>query len=201
MRSLETRFLPITGILENFVDVLDELESLSKTLAADQTIPELELKAEKRRLENCRKQCLAYSRTSQFLQRRSDNTATLLADTLAFKNQGVAAEQNDKTLTLTRSTVFITVLGLIYLPWTFVSGLFGMNFLVFNTTTRQIEASSEIWIYFVSSFGLTVVTLALYYAIAGRVGKVNRVPSAYIPGMTLRRGYTGLAETKVLSSV
>jgi hypothetical protein len=121
VRSLESRFLPIKAILETFVNVLDELKSLSETLAADKKISEPELKIEKRRLENCRKQCLAYSRTAQFLQRRSDNTATLLADTLAFKNQGVAAEQNDKTLTLTRSTVFITVLGLIYLPWTFAS--------------------------------------------------------------------------------
>jgi hypothetical protein len=109
------------AILETFIDVLDELKSLSEILAADNTISELELKIEKRRLENYRKQCLAYSRTAQFLQKRSDNTATLLADTLAFKNQGVAAEQNNQTLTLTRSTVFITVLGLIYLPWTFVS--------------------------------------------------------------------------------
>jgi hypothetical protein len=121
IRSLESRFLPITGILENFKDVLDELESISTCLAASQAMSETTLKSELRRFENQRKQCLANSRNAQFLQCQSHNTAVLLADTLAFKNQGTSQEQNRQMLTLTRSTVFLTILTLIYLPWTFVS--------------------------------------------------------------------------------
>jgi hypothetical protein len=109
------------AILENFVDVLDELKDLSESLAAEKTISASDAKTAKRRLENCRKQCLAYSRSAEFLAHRSDNAARLLADTLGFRNQYVAQEQNLKMLILTRSAVFITVLTLIYLPWTFVS--------------------------------------------------------------------------------
>ena len=109
------------AILANFVDVLDELKDLSESLAADKVISGADVKSANRRLENCRKQCLAYSRSAEFLAHRSDNTARLLADTLDFKNQWVAQEQNLKMLILTRSAVFITVLTLIYLPWTFVS--------------------------------------------------------------------------------
>jgi hypothetical protein len=109
------------AILAKFVDVLDELKDLSESLAADKVISGADVKSANRRLENSRKQCLAYSRSADFLAHRSDNTARLLADTLDFKNQWVAQEQNLKMLILTRSAVFITVLTLIYLPWTFVS--------------------------------------------------------------------------------
>jgi hypothetical protein len=76
-----------------------------------------------------------------------------------------------------------------------------MNFFVFDTTTRRIEASPEIWVYFATSAGLTALTLALYYAIAGRVRRAVNAPSTHIPGMTLRRGYTGLTEKRGLNSV
>jgi hypothetical protein len=76
-----------------------------------------------------------------------------------------------------------------------------MNFFVFDTTTRRIEATPEIWIYFVTSAGLTAATLALYYAIAGRMRRADNAPLTHIPGMTLQRGYTGLTEKRVLSSV
>jgi hypothetical protein len=121
VRSLESRFLPLKAILENFLDVLNELKSHLESLAAVNEVSASTLRREKQRFENYHKQCLVFSRSAQFLQRRSNNTASLLADTLAFKDQGVAQEQNLKMLTLTRSTVFITILTLIYLPWTFVS--------------------------------------------------------------------------------
>jgi len=197
VRSLESRFLPMKAILENFVDVLDELKDLSESLAADKTLSASDAKAAKRRLENCRKQCLAYSRSAEFLAHRSDNAARLLADTLDFRNQFVAQEQNLKILILTRSAVFITVLTLIYLPWTFVSGLFGMNFFVFDTTTHRIAVTPQIWIYVVSSASLTLITLALYYGVANRFTGRDLVPK--IPRMTLRRRYTALTE-KMLST-
>lgn len=61
------------------------------------------------------------TRTAQVLQQRSNNTATLLADTLAFRNQGIAQEQNVSMIVLTRSAVFITAITFIYLPWTLVT--------------------------------------------------------------------------------
>ena len=107
--------------MENFIDVLAELQTLTTEFRATQIITAAEERSSARRLQNQRRQADAYSRTSQFLQRRSNNTATLLADTLAFKNQSVAQEQNISMLRLTRSAIFITVLTLLYLPWTFVT--------------------------------------------------------------------------------
>jgi hypothetical protein len=121
VRSLESRFLPMPAILESFMDVLSELKSLTEALFVEGFITPIELRHSRRQLENYRKQSISFTRIASFLQKRSNNTATLLADTLAFKNQSVAQEQNVSMLTLTRSAVFITVLTLFYLPWTFMT--------------------------------------------------------------------------------
>ncbi|PSN67176.1 hypothetical protein BS50DRAFT_494669 [Corynespora cassiicola Philippines] len=118
-------------------------------------------------LENSQRHSKAITRSAQFLQKRSNNTATLLADTLAFRNQGVAQEQNMSMIVLTRSAVFITVITLIYLPWTLVTGIFGMEFFELDTKTLRIVTSPQIWIYFIVSFGATLFTGGLYYLMAG----------------------------------
>ena len=62
-----------------------------------------------------------------FLQQRSNNTATLLADTLQYRNQAVAQDQNGSMIILTRSAVFITIITLIYLPWTLITVCYPMS--------------------------------------------------------------------------
>lgn len=121
VRSLESRFTPLPAIIANFVDMLDGLEALSRILSLTGSLTEDDQQQLANRLDNCRRQSRTFTRTAQFLQQRSINTATLLADTLAFRNQGVAQEQNSSIIILTRSAVFITVITLIYLPWTLVT--------------------------------------------------------------------------------
>jgi hypothetical protein len=77
-----------------------------------------------------------------------------------------------------------------------------MNFFVYDSTNKGIEGSPDIWIYFAVSAGLTAITLTLYYCIAGRFRrKSNDSDIEGIPRMNLRRGYTGLTEKSVNSSV
>ncbi|KAH8702725.1 hypothetical protein GQ44DRAFT_631370 [Phaeosphaeriaceae sp. PMI808] len=145
-------------------------------------------------LENSKRYAKNFMRTAQFLQQRSNNTATLLADTLAFRNQGVAQEQNGSMIILTRSAVFITVITLIYLPWTLITGIFGMQFFVMDAKTQRLLTSPQIWIYFVTAVGTTVLTMALYYFMAGfpQVHKKQDGDEAevdYIP-RNLQRGNT-----------
>ncbi|EAT82574.1 hypothetical protein SNOG_10239 [Parastagonospora nodorum SN15] len=119
------------------------------------------------RLDNARRYTRTFIRTALFLQERSNNTATLLADTLAFRNQGVAQEQNGSMVVLTRSAVFITVITLIYLPWTLVTGIFGMEFFELDLKTNRLITSPQIWIYFVTAMVTTMFTVVLYYGMAG----------------------------------
>jgi hypothetical protein len=121
LQFLESRFLPVSAIIANCVDVLAELKGLLKILTATRSISSEDKKIAERDIENRRKACAVFTRTAQFLQRRSESTGQLLANTLAFKNQVVAQEQNHAMLRLTKSTVFFTILTVFYLPWSFAS--------------------------------------------------------------------------------
>ena len=76
-----------------------------------------------------------------------------------------------------------------------------MNFFVFDTTTNRIAVTPEIWIYFVTSAGLTLITLALYYGVATRFRDGDDPSAPRVPRMTLRRRYTALTEKMVSTNV
>jgi hypothetical protein len=113
--------MPIPAILDGFVDVLSGLEDLASALSADGYMDPKNLQHAISRLGNYRRQCAAYVRTTKFLQQKTNNTAMLLADTLALKNQSVTQELNINMLRLTRSAIFITILTVFYLPWTLLT--------------------------------------------------------------------------------
>jgi hypothetical protein len=113
--------LPISAILANYTDVLGELKGLLKTMISARSISHEDRKIAERDIENKRKACAAFARNAQFLQRKCESTAQLLSNTLAFKNQVVAQEQNHTMLRLTKSAVFLTILTVFYLPWNFVA--------------------------------------------------------------------------------
>lgn len=214
VRSLESRFLPLRAILSSFEEVVEGLGALSEDLLRRGCLGQTNHRQLLSRLENSKRYARTFTRTSIFLQQRSNNTATLLADTLAFRNQGVAQEQNGSMVVLTRSAVFITVITLIYLPWTLVTvrsffpvkcladsgskGIFGMEFFEMDQKTKSLITSPQIWIYFVTAVGTTILTMSLYYVMAGfpqiRRKKDTAVESAsasHVPS-SLQRGYTDI---------
>ncbi|KAL9616721.1 MAG: hypothetical protein Q9160_008442 [Pyrenula sp. 1 TL-2023] len=99
-------------------------------------------------LDNATRSCGVYARTAEYLRERSGGAASLLTSTLAFKDQGVSREQNALMLQLTKAALFLTLLNLMYMPWTFVA---------------RLVASSMVWIYILSSIVLTVATVSVYY--------------------------------------
>ncbi|KAH5305709.1 hypothetical protein HBI12_168140 [Parastagonospora nodorum] len=167
VRFLESRFLPLRPILTSFEEVADGLQVLGRSLVSGACVTEATQLQMESRLDNARRYTRTFIRTALFLQERSNNTATLLADTLAFRNQGVAQEQNGSVVVLTRSAVFITVITLIYLPWTLVTGIFGMEFFELDLKTNRLITSPQIWIYFVTAMVTTMFTVVLYYGMAG----------------------------------
>ncbi|PVH93815.1 hypothetical protein DM02DRAFT_732892 [Periconia macrospinosa] len=164
LRSLESRFMPAPAILQHFSDTVSGLEACSEKLFARNCIDANEARLFAISMTNYRRHASMLIRTAKFLQQRCSTTATLVSDTVAFKNQGVSQEQNGNMLVLTRSAVFLTVVtSFFYLPWTFMSGLFGMNFFMMDQDTYKFVTSPKLWIFFVSAVALTVVTMLPYY--------------------------------------
>jgi Mg2+ and Co2+ transporter CorA len=112
--SLERRLFKTTSLLGSTTDVLDELASLDSV-----TVPgSAHLYPQ---VKNHRRQCGGNIRTATFLEQRARITAQLLADTLALRDQVISKEQGASMLQLNKSAVFITTLGLVYLPASFVA--------------------------------------------------------------------------------
>jgi hypothetical protein len=114
--SLENRFLQIPVIIASAIDVLEALGALLVEMSVvAATHPGTQ------ELKNHHRSCLAYSRSASHLQLRAQTTAQLLSNTLSFRDQVVAKEQNGNMLRLNKSAVFITALTLLYLPASFVA--------------------------------------------------------------------------------
>ncbi|KAG8358489.1 hypothetical protein FVEN_g3794 [Fusarium venenatum] len=95
----------------------------------------------------------------------------------ARTNQEIARE-NLKVARMTRvdSSLmrYIATLGMIFLPATFVSTFFSMDFFKRSEEdSNQEQNSSYLWVYIVVSFGLTVLTISIFYTCVLRAPSVE----------------------------
>lgn len=116
LTSLETRLLQIPTMLSSATDAIDELCVLFGTVL--HTTESQKAIAD---LRNQRRRCIAYSKTASHLQQQVHMVSGLLTNTLLFRDQFVAKEQNKNIFQLNKSAVFLTTLGLLYLPSSFMA--------------------------------------------------------------------------------
>jgi hypothetical protein len=129
LTGLQTQFLEVSTILASATDVLDGLCALLSSgsmTSTDHTGVHF--------YKNQRRECVANSHNASHLQERAQIVSKLLADTLLFRDQALAKQQNSNMLQLNKSAVFITTLTLVYLPSSFLA--VGIPPLIFNTSQR-----------------------------------------------------------------
>lgn len=120
MVSIDGRFAKASSLLASTSDLITELNAL---LADDPNLcasSERNSQSAINKLNNHIRQCAAQSRAAMFLQHRVQSASQLLANTLSFREQVIAKEQNGNMIKLNKSAVFITTLTLIYAPASFV---------------------------------------------------------------------------------
>lgn len=116
MASLDNQFLQVATLLSHSEDVLKELSSIFIQEGLKSIAPEtIDV------LDNYRRRSVAHCRVANLLQQRAQTTAQLLANTLSFRDQILAKQQNGNMLQLNKSAVFLTTLTLLYLPASFVA--------------------------------------------------------------------------------
>ncbi|CAO2655110.1 Nn.00g101740.m01.CDS01 [Neocucurbitaria sp. VM-36] len=117
-----------------------------------------------------------YIESADVLKGRVQNLIDLVGYTLTLHNQLEAAkidtELRDLTeglKRLTEDTVddsatvkIITFVSAIYLPGSFIATLFGMNFFLFNPTSKQLEISPDFWIFLATWLPLIFITVGIY---------------------------------------
>ncbi|KAJ6785979.1 hypothetical protein PWT90_06274 [Aphanocladium album] len=162
LSSLQARFLKIISLVSSTTELLDELLNFL------QNFPDVVNEHRRQNtivnnLNNHRRSCMSYQRSANFLRDRVQAASQLLANTLSYRDQVIANEQNGNMLQLNKSAVFITTLTLIYAPASFVATFFGMNFFAMDQPNSQIVCTAMIWIYIVTTFAFTIVTVIFYY--------------------------------------
>jgi len=167
LRHLAAKLIPIPAILRNTISIITALQTMNNSLPGphdEQRVAETayQLKACSSRLEG-------YISATDVLQQRIENMTKFLADGLNLQNQDISAEINNHLLTLTKDTVddsatvrIITLVTLTYLPASFITGLFGMNFFSFNSNTRTLLISKSFWICVAVTIPLTFLTLGYW---------------------------------------
>jgi Mg2+ and Co2+ transporter CorA len=162
--DLENRFLQAEVILKQITETLEALAAFSATTSqlADSESQRADVYQPFAMLEWHRTRCKAYSRTAEYLHRRTQSAVQLLTLTLSFQDQAIAKDQNNAMLRLNKAVAFITIISLFYLPANFVSTFFGMNFFGFDEEKGRMVATHMIWIYFLSAVTLTICTFMLY---------------------------------------
>ncbi|KAF5230744.1 hypothetical protein FANTH_13736 [Fusarium anthophilum] len=163
---LESRFLQISSILGSSKELLEGLSSLCRNWYPDSTGKDRGLSVSAlTAFQNDQNNCRSYVRAAEYLQKLAEKNTQLLANTLSFREQLYTKDQNDNMLRLNKSAVFITTLTLLYLPASFVATFFGMNFFDLDDNGDQIMMTSMIWVFFLSSTGLTIGTFLLYHVL------------------------------------
>ncbi|KAI8961414.1 hypothetical protein F5Y11DRAFT_326469 [Daldinia sp. FL1419] len=158
LASLDNRFLQAATLLSHSEDVLKQLSSTLSQQSVDDIASETI-----NTLDNYCRRSAAHCRVAKLSQQRAQTTAQLLANTLSFRDQILAKQQNGNMLQLNKSAVFLTTLTLFYLPASFVATFFGMNFFDLDSASKRIISTPMIWIYIVSSILLTGATFLIYY--------------------------------------
>ncbi|KAJ3495582.1 hypothetical protein NLG97_g3290 [Lecanicillium saksenae] len=162
LSNLQSRFLKITSLISSTTELVDELLNFLQSFP-DVVNEHRRQNTISNNLNNHRRNCASYLRSANFLKERVQAASQLLANTLSYRDQVIANDQNSNMLQLNKSAVFITTLTLIYAPASFVATFFGMNFFAMDQPNSQIVCTAMIWIYIVTTLVFTIVTVIFYY--------------------------------------
>ncbi|OSS48593.1 hypothetical protein B5807_06931 [Epicoccum nigrum] len=169
VRAIEKRILPLDPLLTNFNETTDHLQNIASVFIVSKGPYDNRLNKSRKILQDLRKEAGSYRLQVLYLQKRAQSTAQSILDSLNLGFQQLAQTQNNNTLLMARSARedsvairAITLVTSLYLPFSFVASIFGMNLVDFDSDSHNIVVSKQFWLYFVISVPLTAATLVCW---------------------------------------
>ncbi|KAJ8117088.1 hypothetical protein OPT61_g1628 [Boeremia exigua] len=169
VRAIEKRILPVEPLMAALNELIHSLQQAGDRLSRardDNRDSRVEIHNS---LEELRKEAMSYRNRGVYLQKRAQLTAQSVLDSLNLGFQQLAKGQSQNTFQMARSaredSVAIRAITLVtsfYLPFSFVATMFGMNLVDFDSESRNLLVSNQLWLYFIISVPLTVMTLACW---------------------------------------
>ena len=187
-RAVEKHLMPLEAIFKSLQILLAELGTIEATSQKFQAVGGSSTHVLRVVLSELEAEALSYSENAKYISRRAQSVAQSVSDTLNLNFQGFAQGQSNNTLTLAKlarqDSVAIKALTLVtafYLPFSFVAvstytnmrcdsevstnheqTIFGMNLIAFDSESHRLLLSQHLWLYFVISVPLTILTLACW---------------------------------------
>ncbi|KAJ5835541.1 hypothetical protein N7447_001567 [Penicillium robsamsonii] len=96
------------------------------------------------------------------LSERLQNEITLAFNIVSQRDSEVSVQLAKHSLSDNTMMKTVAIVSMVYLPGTFVSGIFGMNFFEFNTAKKSLNVSNEFWLYWLVTIALTLTTTCLW---------------------------------------
>lgn len=179
LHNLEDQVLPLSPRLRSILSTVSSLKHFNETNRSgdDRQARKIndELRAYKTRLNG-------HLARVELLEKRTQEILKLLGVALNLKSQATTVDINRNIWSLTKDTVddsatvrVVTLVTLIYLPASFVSGLLGMNLFTFQTSTNEgFQISGQFWIFIALTLPLTVVTVGYWFWMARKHRKQKK---------------------------
>ncbi|KAF8859385.1 hypothetical protein BDZ45DRAFT_361920 [Acephala macrosclerotiorum] len=183
LHSLLNKIMPISPRLRSTLGTISSLRTLYGTLRRENLYTEHHSVQILDELKTYEIHTEGHLASVALLEKKVQETVSLLAVALNLKNQSTTLSINHNILSLTKDTVddsvtvrVVGIVTLIYLPATFVTSLLGMNLFSFQTSQGSgFQISKQFWIFFLITIPLTVITVGSWLvAIKRKDKKKNR---------------------------
>ncbi|KAF3034335.1 hypothetical protein E8E12_005961 [Didymella heteroderae] len=169
VRAIEKNIIPLESLLGAFEKVMNDLEEANRIFSNASEAKDSTFVIVQQALNQFRKDATSYRGQVLYLSKRAQSTAQSVLDVLNLGFQNLAQSQNRNTFVMAKSaredSVAIRAITLVtsfYLPFSFVATMFGMNLVDFDSASRNLVLSNQLWLYFAVSIPLTALTLACW---------------------------------------
>ncbi|KAI4678740.1 uncharacterized protein J4E84_008558 [Alternaria hordeiaustralica] len=160
VRAVENKILPLEPILVSFEKLMKDLEEANSVFSEVGKVQDGTSVVIKAALRQFRKDATSYRRQVLYMNKRAQLTTQSMLDTLNLSQSKNTFDMGRSAREDSVAIRAITLVTSFYLPFSFVATMFGMNLVDFDSESRNLVLSKQLWLYFVISVPLTALTLA-----------------------------------------
>ncbi|KAF7536280.1 hypothetical protein G7054_g4650 [Neopestalotiopsis clavispora] len=178
LRYVQSRIAPLIPIFAGYHQIVARLAIMNEYYLADGHISKDSSHSFTASLEDITSKVQSFEVNAQFLLERVANTIQMASDTIGLKSQNNTEDMSNNMLKDSLAMRIITLVTLVFLPGTFVSGFFGMGFFTIDSDDGgKWVISPQLWVYFAAAVPVTALTLA-YWRWRNRRAKAKRFSSS-----------------------
>ncbi|KAJ5148147.1 hypothetical protein N7526_001499 [Penicillium atrosanguineum] len=152
-------------ILDVALDTVDSLiyenEMLNQANPSPYTKRPWDYDDSKRQLYFGRKSIFATKLRCMSLSERLQNEINLAFNIVSQRNNEVSLQLAKHSLSDNTMMKTVAIVSMIYLPGTFVSGIFGMSFFDYNSDKKKLDVGTDFWLYWIVTIALTLATMGM----------------------------------------